>query len=173
MQQLFKDQDFSTKVNSTERRAWKASENACRNFLGNDKEENYSETVQELISSHNTMGCNMSLKLYFLHTHLDFFPKNMGAFSDEHGERFHQDISQTEKRYNGKWSPNMLADYCCSLIRETQTGENKTHKKTNSVFNNFFSSSDTIYTDTAHNLAVYVVLKTNTLGPLFYYKCRL
>jgi hypothetical protein len=34
-----------------------------------------------------------------------------------------------EKRYNGKWSPNILADFCWSLIsdlyliRETTTGE--------------------------------------------------
>ncbi|UYV84810.1 hypothetical protein LAZ67_X003586 [Cordylochernes scorpioides] len=31
--------------------------------------------------------------------------------SDEHGERFHQDISSMEKRYQGKWSPGMLTDY--------------------------------------------------------------
>jgi hypothetical protein len=59
MKQLFQDQDFSKKLNSTERRAWKASENACRNFVGKEKEENYSAIVQEPISSHNGMGCNM------------------------------------------------------------------------------------------------------------------
>ena len=35
--QLFEDHDFSGKLNSTERRAWKALENICRNFLGNKK----------------------------------------------------------------------------------------------------------------------------------------
>jgi hypothetical protein len=35
--QLFEDHDFGTKLNSTERRAWKALENICRNFLGNEK----------------------------------------------------------------------------------------------------------------------------------------
>jgi len=43
----------------------------------------------------------MSLKLHVLHSNLDFFP-DMRAVSDEHGERFCQDISQIEKRYNGK-----------------------------------------------------------------------
>jgi len=47
--QLFEDQDFSTKLNYTERKALKASENVRRNFLRNDKAENYSEIVQELI----------------------------------------------------------------------------------------------------------------------------
>ncbi|UYV67412.1 hypothetical protein LAZ67_5000499 [Cordylochernes scorpioides] len=47
------------------------------------------------------LGCNMSLKIHFLHSHLDFFPDNLGAVSDEHGERFHQAISSMEKRYQG------------------------------------------------------------------------
>jgi hypothetical protein len=48
----------------------------------------------------------------------------MAVVSDKQGERFHQDISQTEKRYSEKSNSNMLADYCWSLIRETPTGEN-------------------------------------------------
>jgi hypothetical protein len=73
------DQDFSTKLNSTERRVQKATENTCRNFLGNKKEENYSANVQEPISSHSSKGCNMSSKLHC--TQSDFFPENMGATS--------------------------------------------------------------------------------------------
>ena len=90
---LFEGHDFSTKLNSTERRAWKTFENICRNFLGKEKAENYREIVQELISSHSAMGCSMSLKLNFLYSHLDFFPENTTAVSDEHGESFHQDSS--------------------------------------------------------------------------------
>jgi hypothetical protein len=45
----------------------------------------------------------------------------MQTVSDE--QRFQMDISKTEKKYSGKWSPDTLADYCCSHIRETQTGE--------------------------------------------------
>jgi len=44
----------------------------------------------------------MSLKIHFLHSHLDFFPENCGAVNDEQGERFHEDISSTEKRYKEK-----------------------------------------------------------------------
>jgi hypothetical protein len=44
------------------------------------------------------LGCNMSLKMHFLFSHLDFFPLNCGAVSDEHGNRFHQDILVTEHR---------------------------------------------------------------------------
>ena len=71
----------------------------------------------------------MSLKLHFLLSHLDFFYENMGAVSDEHGERFHQDISQIGKKYSGKWSPHILADSFLSLKRATPTGECKRQKK--------------------------------------------
>jgi len=64
------------------------------------------------------MKCNMSLKIHFLHSHLDFFPANLGAVSDKQGERFHQDISTMEKRYQGNWNPSMLADYCWTLQRD-------------------------------------------------------
>ena len=45
------------------------------------------------------MGCRMSLKMHFLHSHLDLFPENLGAVSDEQGERLHQDIQAMEERY--------------------------------------------------------------------------
>jgi len=57
------------------------------------------------------MGCNMSLEVNFVDSHLDYFPENLRSVSDEHGERFHQDISTMKKRYRGKWSPSVLADY--------------------------------------------------------------
>ena len=44
----------------------------------------------------------MSLKLHLLYSNLDFFPRNMGVISDEHGEKFRNDISQMEKRYGRK-----------------------------------------------------------------------
>jgi hypothetical protein len=60
----------------------------------------------------------MSLKIHFLRSRLDFFLQNLDAISDEHGERFNQGISVMEKRYQGKWSVNMLSDYCWSIIRD-------------------------------------------------------
>lgn len=130
--------DFRTKLNFKERRAWKAFEKFCRNFIGKEKEENYSEIMHDLISSRSAMGCNMSLKRYFLHSHLDVFPENLEAVSEGHGENFSQDISEIEKGVQWKWSPYMLAEYYCSLIRDTLTGESKRQKKAKGVYNNFF-----------------------------------
>ena len=56
------------------------------------------------------MVCKMSLKIHFLHSHLDFFPDNLGAVSDEQGERFHQNILQIEQRYKGRFGESMMSD---------------------------------------------------------------
>jgi hypothetical protein len=63
-------------------------------------------------------GCNISLEGHFLDCHLDFFPANIGAMNDEHGERLHQDISTMEKQYQGTLSPSMLAEYCWTLRKD-------------------------------------------------------
>jgi len=86
IKQLFEDQNPSIKLNAIERRAWEAFENVCKHFLGNKKAENYSENVQELISSYSATGCNMSLKLHFLHFYFNFFPENVTAVSHELGK---------------------------------------------------------------------------------------
>ncbi|GBP20941.1 hypothetical protein EVAR_9510_1 [Eumeta japonica] len=112
---LLADEEFEQKLNPIEKSAWTCFRNVVHNFLGSHRAENYEELVNNLLVAYKDMGCNMSLKIHFLHSHLDFFPQNLGAVSDEHGERFHQDISNMEKRYQGKWSPNMLADYCWTL----------------------------------------------------------
>ena len=58
-----------------EKRVRQAFDNVCRNFLGNEKAENYSESLQEQISSHSAVGCNMSLKLNFMRSHFVYFLK--------------------------------------------------------------------------------------------------
>ncbi|UYV84953.1 hypothetical protein LAZ67_X004087 [Cordylochernes scorpioides] len=83
IRELQQDGNFQNSLNEVEAAAWNSFRNVCKNFLGSVK----------------ALGCNMSLKIHFLHSHLDFFPDNLGAVSDEHGERFHQDISSMEKRY--------------------------------------------------------------------------
>ena len=74
----------------------------------------------------------MSRKIHFRHSHFDFFTENCVAVSDEHGERFHQDISSMEKRYQGKLNCAMLADYCWTLARmflPWNTSDKKKKKK--------------------------------------------
>lgn len=106
-------------MNETEKRAWKCFRNVCNHFLGSHKADNYEEIVTELINAYKDLKCNMSLKLHYLHSHLNCFPDNLGDFSEEHGERFHQEITDMEDRYRGKDPVHMLAEYCWTLKRET------------------------------------------------------
>ncbi|UYV79876.1 hypothetical protein LAZ67_18000954 [Cordylochernes scorpioides] len=101
IRELQQDGNFQNSLNEVEAAAWNSFRKVCRIFLGSVKVENYRDIVNDLLLSYKALGCNMSLNIHFLHSHLDFFPDNLGAVSDEHGERFHQDISSMEKRYQG------------------------------------------------------------------------
>lgn len=118
IRELFKDDRFNNLLQGNAKQAWKAFRLVSTNFLGNVRAENYKELVEDMLMQYQKLGCNMSLKIHFLNSHLDFFPDNCGMVSDEHGERFHQDISTMEQRYQGKWSTSMLADYCWTLRRD-------------------------------------------------------
>ncbi|UYV67823.1 hypothetical protein LAZ67_5002148 [Cordylochernes scorpioides] len=127
IRELQQDGNFQNSLNEVEAAAWNSFRNVCKNFLGSVKVENYRDIVNDLLLSYKALGCNMSLKIHFLHSHLDFFPDNLGAVSDEHGERFHQAISSMEKRYQGKWSPAMLADDCWALKRDLPQAKDPSH----------------------------------------------
>ncbi|GBN40971.1 hypothetical protein AVEN_249501-1 [Araneus ventricosus] len=88
-------------------------------FLENTKDPLYKTIVQRMLTAYEAQGCKMSLKVHFLHSHIDNFPESLGAYSEEQGERFHQDVCDIERRYQGKWDVNMVADYCCMPRRET------------------------------------------------------
>jgi hypothetical protein len=129
IRKLFSDDVFNSLLQGDEKKAWDAFRLVSTNFIGNIRTENYKELVEDklslyhkllslyhkllslyhkLLSLYHKLGCNMSLKIHMLHPHLDFFPDNCGMVSDEHGERFHQEIVTTEKRCQGRWSTSML-----------------------------------------------------------------
>jgi len=118
IRELMQDKQFNEDLNETERNVWLSFKMICKDFLGNHKAVYYQDVVQDLLTSYKAMGCNMSLKIHFLETHLDFFPENLSDVCDEYGERFHQDITAMEKRYQGKWTSSMLVDYCWTLKRD-------------------------------------------------------
>ena len=115
---LLNDPAFISTKQSTELDAWNAFAAVVTNFLCNTKAENYRLLVGNLLQPFQMLECNMSVKVHFLHSHVDYFADNLGAVSKEKGERLHQDIKTMEKRYRGYWSESMMADYCWCLIRE-------------------------------------------------------
>lgn len=115
---LMKDRQFDQAMTETELNAWEAFKSVVNNFLGNERSPEYVLIVQELMQSFMVLGARMSVKMHFLSSHLDYFPDNCGDYSEEQGERFHQDIRTMEERYQGRWDINMLADYCWCLKRD-------------------------------------------------------
>jgi hypothetical protein len=123
------DQGFSDVLNVKELAAWNGFKLVVSNFLGNHRAENYEQLIDDMLCHYRNMGCRMSLKMHSLHSHLDFFPVNLGAVSDEHGERFHH-ISVMEHKYQGRFEPNKMGDYCWFLQRETTTSHKRKRKYT-------------------------------------------
>ena len=126
---LLKDEKFLNKMNKKEKDAWLSFKEVVEKFLGNHKEENYKELVTDMIKKYKELGCLMSYKIHFLDSHLDYFPENLGDYSEEQGERFHQDIREMESRYQGRWDINMMSDFCWMLKRESNTGGKKRKRK--------------------------------------------
>ena len=119
IREIVKDNNFDAALNNMERSAWMSFMSVVSNFLGNRKSDRFVEIVNDLLHHYNAMGCRMSLKLHFLHSHLDFFRENLVDLSDEHGEIFHQDIFSMEQRYQGRWNTAMIGDHYRFLQRES------------------------------------------------------
>jgi hypothetical protein len=118
IRELFRDYQFDEILHGDEKVAWENFKCDFRSSYKKNRAPDYKELVGELLSCYEKICYNMSLKIDFLHAHLDFVPENCEAVSDAHGERFHQDIAATEKRYARKWSPAISADYCWTVTRD-------------------------------------------------------
>ena len=139
IRQLIKDEHFTGTMSDLEKNAWLSLKDVVKNFLGNTRASNYTEIVQKLLESYKVMelslgkalGCNMSIKLRFLHCHLTHFPEDLGAVSDKQGERFHQDLKIMEEDYQGRWDVHMMADYYWSIKRDSPQVEHsrKSYKR--------------------------------------------
>lgn len=88
---------------------------------------NFSDSWQQICSEilkltitwgwfYQKLGCKLYFSRYIfsIHTWI-FFPANYGAVSNEHGERFHHDISAMEECCQG--SLTMLANYCWTVTK--------------------------------------------------------
>ena len=99
IKKMLASEELEEQMSDLERNAWQAFRMIVEEFLGNHRRDDYAMVVSNLIENYEKLGCRMSLKLHFLHSHLDFFRDNSRNVSKEHGERLHQDIQLMEKRY--------------------------------------------------------------------------
>ena len=93
-QKLINDNLFEENLILSEKKAWNQIWFVVKNFSGNCKSFSYASIIQDFLSSYKNLGAKLSLKIHFLHSHLDFFPANKGEISDEHGERFYQEFNE-------------------------------------------------------------------------------
>ena len=98
--------------NTSEAEAWSAFCQFVSNFLGNNIRSQEYVNTQHCGKTNLSMGCTMSLKFHFLIT-----PRIQIAVSDEHGERFYQDMEST-CRHQGKFDAAMMGDYSWSLVQD-------------------------------------------------------
>lgn len=109
----------------------------CEKFLGNRRARNYTSLIANMMKAFEQLEINITIKMHCLICHIDRFKQNNGSYSDEQGERFHQEIMEIEKHYKGKEMTNGLARYCWSLIRETNVvhKRQKSYNKKTKYFN--------------------------------------
>ena len=75
IRELKEDKQFDEDLNETERNARLSFKRICKDFLGNQKAVNCQDVVQDLLTSYKATGCNMSLKIHFLESHMNFAQK--------------------------------------------------------------------------------------------------
>ena len=83
IRKLIKDTHFIHSMDDTKSGAWSAFVLVTQIFLSNYKAANYSELVTNMLSKFNDLGCDMSIKVHYLHNHSDHFPENFGDLSEE------------------------------------------------------------------------------------------
>ena len=112
---IIKDEYFDKFLQGDEKAAWDSFK-----FWGNRRAENYEELVTNLLYSYQKLGCNMSLKIHFLHSPLDFFffQGIVVKWVMNTENVFIKTLFSMEKRYEGKLNSAMLADNCWTLARD-------------------------------------------------------
>lgn len=97
------------------------------NFLGNTKDPPYESTVADLMQHLRILGCNMSIKLHFLNSHVDYFWENLGSINKNKvsvfiktSKKWKGDIKVNGINLNGINLTCTMADYCWYLKRETE-----------------------------------------------------
>jgi hypothetical protein len=116
--QLINDLHFIASMNEIESCAWSLFVLVEKNFLGNKKADNYTQLVEDMLLYFNRLGCNMSDKVHYLHSHLDRFPKNLGELSEEQGEK----ISPRHKNNGNQIPRKMGCTHDGRLLLESYVG---------------------------------------------------
>ena len=88
IRRMLVSEELEEQMSDIERIAWQAFRMIVKGFLENHRRDDYAMVLSNLIESYQKLGCRMSLKLQFLHSHLDFFQDNLRNVSEEQVKGF-------------------------------------------------------------------------------------
>lgn len=108
--------DFADVLTEDESTAWDAVKAVRYGFLSTHRNPDYEVLVQNMLDAFKVINVNMSPKIHYLNSHLDFFARQLPTESDERGERFYQVCKPFEKNYKEKRFLSLVTDLCWSLI---------------------------------------------------------
>ena len=74
---LIKDEYLDTLLQGDEKASWDSFKFVVKVFLGKRRAQNYEELVNNLFQSYQKLGSYMSLKIHFVHSHLNFFSRRI------------------------------------------------------------------------------------------------
>ena len=74
IRKLIKDEDFASHMTEVEGAAWFSFVDVNW-FLGNTKVANYQNLVEGMLKNSHSLETRMSIKLHYLYSHLESFPK--------------------------------------------------------------------------------------------------
>ncbi|UYV63591.1 CUL1 [Cordylochernes scorpioides] len=113
IRKLINDEELIAILKEDEKNAWLAFIDVVKHFFGNNISPNYARIVENMISKFHKLACLMNLKLHFMDSHLNFFPDNFGAESEE------QDLRPDHISYIYKLIYE-LNDTNCNFERESE-----------------------------------------------------
>ena len=87
IRKLIKDLQFLSTMTNVEK-TWLSFAEVVSKFLGNTTDLDYHNIVRNMSACFEALGCRMSLKVHFLHAHLDYFPQNLGDMGKNMGNAF-------------------------------------------------------------------------------------
>ena len=72
---LIKDEFFDSLLQDDEKATWDNFKFVVKGFWENRRAQKDEELLNNLLQSYQKLGCNMSLKIHFLCSHIGFFPQ--------------------------------------------------------------------------------------------------
>ncbi len=64
---------FEECMSTLEKNSWIGFKSVPEGFLGNKKDPDYKELVSSILREFQKLGSNMSVKVHFLYSHLEYF----------------------------------------------------------------------------------------------------